>query len=480
LEIDAMASDHSKLALDFWLLTALTMAINAMAETPATPPAEGQRHHEHQRYRLVDLGTFGGPNSQFSTPSARAINVRGSAAGVADTAAPDPTCFFDCSIDHAFVWKNGVTTDLGTLPGGLSSFAYVINDHGLIAGQSQIGTMDPLTGLPELRAVLWGNGKTMELGTLGGNASNPFSINNRGEVVGAATNGTPDPFANAVMSACHILETGSCAGYTFSFGALFTSTGTETHAVLWRESSIYDLGTLGGPDSVAEINNDRGDVAGWSYLSFTANAATGTPTVDPFFWNRENHVMIDMGSLGGTFGAPFWMNNVGQVVGVSNLPGDKAVHPFIWSLRKGMEDLGTLGGTYAHPDWINDAGDVVGTSTTPTGHLRAFYWHDGKMTNLGTVGADPDSEALSINSSGQVVGGSYVRGGADLHGFLWENGGPLVDLNALLIPGSKVRVIFATQINDRGEIAGTGMLPSGDTHAILLFPCHGEDQEECD
>jgi hypothetical protein len=26
-------------------------------------------------------------------------------------------------------------------------------------------------------------------------------------------------------------------------------------------------------------------------------------------------------------------------------------------------------------------------------------------------------------------------------------------------------------INDRGEIAGDGLLPNGDTHAVLLIPC---------
>jgi len=32
-------------------------------------------------------------------------------------------------------------------------------------------------------------------------------------------------------------------------------------------------------------------------------------------------------------------------------------------------------------------------------------------------------------------------------------------------------VIAGDLINDRGEIAGKGLLPNGDTHAILLIPC---------
>ena len=68
-----------------------------------------------------------------------------------------------------------------------------------------------------------------------------------------------------------------------------------------------------------------------------------------------------------------------------------------------MKDLGTLGGTFGHADSINDAGEVVGTAT-PQGDpgLRTFLWRNGVMTNLGTLGSDPDSEAVSINSRGQI------------------------------------------------------------------------------
>jgi probable HAF family extracellular repeat protein len=101
-------------------------------------------------------------------------------------------------------------------------------------------------------------------------------------------------------------------------------------------------------------------------------------------------------------------------------------------------------------------------------------WRDGKMLNLGTIGTDRDSEATSINSRGQVVGESGTFGVADLHGWLWQRSGPIIDLNALVVAGDKLSVISATQINDRGEIAGVGALPNGDTHAIVLIPCDAE------
>jgi len=44
------------------------------------------------------------------------------------------------------------------------------------------------------------------------------------------------------------------------------------------------------------------------------------------------------------------------------------------------------------------------------------------------------------------------------------------------VPGSGVRFVGghgAYNINDRGEIAGEGVLASGDTRAVMLIPCDG-------
>ena len=91
------------------------------------------------------------------------------------------------------------------------------------------------------------------------------------------------------------------------------------------------------------------------------------------------------------------------------------------------------------------------------------------MTDLGTLGSDPSSEAQSINAQGQVVGVSF-DGPNDLHGFLWEKSGPIVDLNTLVPPGSSVIIINAFQINDRGEIAAKAVLSTGEGRAVLLIP----------
>jgi hypothetical protein len=65
---------------------------------------------------------------------------------------------------------------------------------------------------------------------------------------------------------------------------------------------------------------------------------------------------------------------------------------------------------------------------------------------------------------------------------LWENGGPLVDLQTLLVHPSDITLIAAIVINDRSEIVGVGILPNGDSHSVLLIPCDENHAgvEDCD
>jgi probable HAF family extracellular repeat protein len=480
-----MRKNLSALLIALSLCAALALPIGLSAQEQKEQNEQKKQHHH---YQLIDVGTFGGPSSLFSNPGDKVINNRGTATGMANTSISDPyspnMCFYyDCLVDQAFVRKNGVTTDLGTLPGGASSFAYWVNNRGLIVGQSQNGSIDPLTGWPEADAVVWDHGQIINLWTLGGSQSNAYATNEHDQVVGGALTATPDPFANALQGACvQLPSTGFCSGLTFAESSVYFPATTETHAFLWQHGFMRDLGTLGGPDSNAFITDDHGQVAGWSYTSFVANPSTGVPTVDPFLWSPEDGKMTDLGTLGGTFGAPFFLNNRGQVVGISNLPGDTIARPFLWSKSEGMKDLGTLGGTWGFSTWVNDAGEVVGLSfLAGDQNFHAFLWRHGVMTDLGAAGTDQGSEAFSINSQGQVVGDSGSNN-VDLHGFLWEHGGPVVDLNQLVPAGSGLTVVTAVFINDRGEIAGTAKLSNGDEHAVVLIPCdeNHPDVEGCD
>src|SRR5260370_2135570 len=124
----------------------------------------------HHHYKLFDVGTFGGNQSLFSNPGSVALNKRGMATGMANTPLPDPfspnNCFFDCWVDHAFVWKDGITTDLGTLPGGPSSFPVAINNLVLSLVQSHTAPLPPLPATPALPPLLLHLRHTTHLTTL--------------------------------------------------------------------------------------------------------------------------------------------------------------------------------------------------------------------------------------------------------------------------------------------------------------------------
>jgi probable HAF family extracellular repeat protein len=441
-------------------IIAMTLLAVAMPVSLAAQDKAKQNHpHQYHHYQLVDVGTFGGPQSALSNPLPQEdglLNNRGAIVGIADTTTPDPfapNCMTDCYVAHAFRWEDGNLTDLGALPGDNSSYAFWTSNSGLTIGVSENGAIDALTGYPETDAVLWGQGQIIDLGTLGGNGSSPSAVNARGQVVGAALNTIPDSF--------------QASPNPFPPTFLFP-VATQMHAFLW-DGAMHDLGTLGGPDSAAFYVNDPGQVAGCSYTNSTPNPTTGTPTLDPFLW--EHGKMRDLGTLGGTVGYPNAINERGQVVGQSNLAGDQTAHPFLSERGKKMIDLGTLGGSYGTANWINEAGEIVGISSlVGDGSYPAFLWKDGVMENLGTVDGDPCSDALGINAKGQVVGASWDCGPEYIRAFLWENGA-IFDLNNLVPPGSGVQLRQADSINDRGEIAIQGVLANGDLHAILLIPC---------
>ena len=252
----------------------------------------------------------------------------------------------------------------------------------------------------------------------------------------------------------------------------------QTRAFLWQNGVMQDLGTLGGTDAEAVLINESGQVVGWSYTSSAPSPSCGPPlgflTTGSFLWEKGKG-MVNLGTLGGTCTLAINLNNRGQVVGLSYLTGDQSAQAFLW-------DRGTftdLGGANSAANAINDAGEIVGYVGTQNGGFHAALWKNGLLTDLGNVGNDACTFALSINSQGQLVGGSgEIPCGTNLRAFLSQDGGPLVDLNTLIPSGSPLHLTFPETINDRGEIAGVGVLPNGDQHAFLLIPC-GEGDEGC-
>jgi probable HAF family extracellular repeat protein len=110
------------------------------------------------------------------------------------------------------------------------------------------------------------------------------------------------------------------------------------------------------------------------------------------------------------------------------------------------------------------------------------------MADLGTLGADPCNHAFMSNARGQVVGTSEAFcNGPGIHPFLWENGGPMVDLNTLIPENAGAPLYEASNINERGEIVAGGLPagcgdPNSCGHVYLLIPCDEEHSgiEGCD
>lgn len=437
---------------------------------------------KHHHYQLIDLGTFGGPSSYFNTlllsdglgfgtafyGIAQVRNTAGTLVGQADLSSPDPFPSFcyamDCFVNHAFAWRNGVKTDLGTLPRGASSAAFWINERGWITGNSENGQTDPLLpGLPEVRAVLWRYGSIEDLGTLGGSSSFAVAMNNGGDVTGVALDGTPDPFSFY---------------YQFLYGF---SGGTRTRAFVWdTQRGMQDLGTLGGPDALSAIINQRGQIAGVADVTATPDPSIGLPPFHPFLWERGKG-MKDLGSFGGVETASVnGLNERGEVVGGLDLPGDELFHPFLWNgttlidlTAPPFDNSGS-----GEANWINADGEVVGIADLrmacpdSTADIeRAFLSRSGVMTDLGSVRGTTYSRADFINSRSQVVGGTWTCNDSTFDGFLWESGS-MVDLNTVLAAPTDLHIYWAPFINENGEIGAFALTPDLlQSHVVLLIPC---------
>jgi probable HAF family extracellular repeat protein len=450
-----MKSKAFRLSAALSLLVALALSTELAAQN-----SQAQNEPQHHHYKLIDMGTLGGPHSYGSVngDGFSLLNNSGVVASYADLNVPDPnaafSCFVpDCSQAHAFRWKDGVMTDIGALPGNNNSAAGSINSRGWATGQSQSSLIDPIVGIPEFRGVLWKDGQVIDLGTLeAGTESLGIYVNDAGQVIGFSTIST-EPDALGFF-------------------------GFPTHTFIWENDVKRDIGTLGGADAFPATScsgQPRNVVVGMSSINSIPNPSSGLPTVDYFLW--KDGKMTDLGNLGGTMtGFTGCANHQDQVIGISTLPGDLIAHAFFWADGR-MTDLGTLGGDNSEAIWLNETGEVAGSADLKDQTHHAVLWQDGKIHDLGTVPGDPCSRGRGLNARGQVVGGSSDCSNF-LHAFVWDGNTGMVDLNTVIPSGSGFQLTNAFNINDRGEIlakaAPVGFTPNDDEdlgHLVLLVPC---------
>jgi probable HAF family extracellular repeat protein len=316
-------------------------------------------------------------------------------------------------------------TDLGTL-GGDRSTAFGINRTGHVVGSAQ--TLDGST-----HAFVYLKTGLIDLGTFGGNESYAYRISDSDVIVGRAStqDGTFRPF---VISAT---------------GALFDLSNVDTR--------------LQGIFSTAVDINGAGYVVGYRQTHVDHMAARHRV----FIW-RDPH-LVDLGTFGGEDGVVSAINEAGELVGYFGTEphADYADHHGFLQDEKGLTDLGSLGGRMTTPTDLNHSKQVVGYAQTSSGEHHAFLYLAGRLTDLGTLPGGTQSYAYAINNVGQAVGTSDSSSGAQRA--VLFHGDQVRDLNDSIPVGTNWILTEARDINDAGQIVGTGVV-DGQVHAFLLTP----------
>jgi probable HAF family extracellular repeat protein len=266
-----------------------------------------------------------------------------------------------------------------------------------------------------------------------------------------------------------------------------------THAFFWENGVMTDIRLPGADQSYALDVNDLGQAVG--YADFFADETI--PPQHAFLW--DDGVLTDFGS-GIDANA---INNAGQIVGYRVTVSGEGVGPVIWEdgvmyLLNDLLPAGTTLGLAAAMD-INDLGQIAGVAydSGPGTHFFLLSDDDGIYANGGAVLTDLGTQShwqrARLNNSGQVIAGNFLYSdGATIdlgfiaagindaghvvgyepypgtNALLWQNG-QTTNLNERIDPSSGWNLRFTADINEAGQIVGSGTI-GGQSHAFLLTP----------
>jgi probable HAF family extracellular repeat protein len=321
----------------------------------------------------ADLGTLSGG----SESRAFGVNDLGQVVGVSDGVDATGAGFSK----HAFFAASAGAEllDLGTLPGGSTSYAMGVNASGLVVGRSDDGF--------STHAFAWTSaGGMRDLGTLGGDFSEAAAVNSAGDVVGDSTAPSGNNHAALWTADGTVTDLGTLPGDSTSVALAINDAGDvvgfsaaiggSQHAVLWSKGTVTDLGTSFPSDvSFANGINASGDIVGYRQHQ---DPATGTTTMG-LLWPAGGAVE-ELGTFpGGHSSAARAVAVDGTVVGESEGAGASGLvftHAFTVAPIPPVADAG--------PDQTDDCTgpltqvtlDGSGSTGAP-GHALTYTWSEG-------------------------------------------------------------------------------------------------------
>lgn len=225
--------------------------------------------------------------------------------------------------------------------------------------------------------------------------------------------------------------------------------------------AVSDLGTLGGTNGMAYAINNHEQIVG----------AAETPIGNYHAFVFDSGQMMDLGTMGGSDSWAYGINDMAWMVGAANLPMTN-MHAFLCTnalVNPVMKDLGTLGGSNSAAWMIDMHGDVVGWASMTNGSHHGFFMTNslmGDMMDLGTAGGT-NSELYCLNSNRMVAGGAMMSDGTmqpimSTNAWSGSSGMMTMAMGGMGASGGQM-----WSIDDMGDTAGIAQMPGGNHHAVV-------------